>query len=79
MTPDISKLIQHFGGTQVSMAKQLGVTRALISQWKNGEPIPALRALQIEQLSGGKFKAARLAPAGLEKHRERLRKMGLAA
>ena len=79
MATDISKLIQYFGGTQVSMAKQLGVTRALISQWKNGEQIPALRALQIEQLSKGKFKASDLSPAGLERHRQRLRKLGLAA
>ena len=70
MATDIHQLIQYFGGTQVSMAKRLGVTRALISQWKNGGKIPALRAMQIERLSNGAFKAVDLAPSGMRKFRD---------
>ena len=43
------------GGTQALLAEKLGITQGSVSLW--GEPIPPLRQLQIERLSGGALKA----------------------
>ena len=40
------------------LAKALGITRYSVSHW--GENVPALRAYQIEKLTGGKLKAPSL-------------------
>lgn len=49
------EIIKHFG-SQVQLAKALGVARANVSIWrKNG--IPSCHAITIEQLTDGKFKA----------------------
>lgn len=61
------------------MARALGVTRGRVQQWKRGESIPALRAMQIERLTKGKFKASDLSPTKLARHKAELRKLGLAA
>lgn len=51
-------VLEHFGGTQESLARALGLGREAVSMWKGR--IPLLRAYQIEVLSGGRFKAAEL-------------------
>lgn len=49
------KIIEYFGGTN-KMARTLGVSHPAVCQWAvNG--IPAARAIQIEALTDGKFKA----------------------
>ena len=54
----IGALIEHFG-TQAELARRLGVDRAAVNQWtKTG--MPARRAVEIEKLTGGKFKAVDL-------------------
>jgi DNA-binding transcriptional regulator YdaS (Cro superfamily) len=51
----VHDVIKHFGGKS-ALADALGVDPAAVSWWlKNG--LPALRAIQIETLTGGKFKA----------------------
>lgn len=54
----LQKVIDHFGGTQETLAKALGIQRTAISMWRG--KVPPLRACQIEVLSGGKFRAADL-------------------
>ena len=49
-----------WAGSQAALAKLLGCSSANISLWhKSG--IPANRAVQIERLTSGKFKAAVIA------------------
>lgn len=52
------EIISHFGG-QSELADALGVHRSAISQWKI-EGVPFKRALQIEVLSKGLFKAVNI-------------------
>ena len=47
--------IDYYGGTQAKLAAKLGITQASVSEW--GEFPPAIRQLQIEQLSGGRLKS----------------------
>ena len=49
------KLISHFG-SHANLARALGVTRVAVTLWGT-EGIPAGRAIQIERITGGKFKA----------------------
>jgi len=49
------KLISHFG-SHSNLARALGVTRVAVTLWGT-EGIPATRAIQIERITGGKFKA----------------------
>ena len=51
----MQELIKHFGNKR-RMAIALGVDAAAVAWWtRNG--LPALRAIQIERLTNGKFKA----------------------
>ncbi len=50
---DINQVIKHFG-SGVALAKALGITPAAVYQW---ETIPPRRALEIEKLTNGLFKA----------------------
>ena len=56
----IELIIQHFGG-HTRTAHALGVSTQAVSQWAARGRIPAKRALEIERLTGGKFKATALA------------------
>ena len=49
--------IFEFFGSQTELAKELGVTRSAVNQWVKDDEIPAARAIQIENITGGKFKA----------------------
>ena len=48
--------IIKFFGNQQTLADLLEIDKAAVSQWAE-DGIPPLRAIQIERLSGGKFKA----------------------
>lgn len=52
MTTD--EAIKHYG-TQVSLADALGIKQGSVSGW--GEYPPALRQLQLQQITKGKLKA----------------------
>jgi DNA-binding transcriptional regulator YdaS (Cro superfamily) len=49
-------VIQYFG-SQVAVAGALRITKSAVSGW--GEEIPPLRAIQIEEITGGALKADR--------------------
>lgn len=55
----IDDVIKHFGGTRAFM-RMMGVSKMAISKWRKEGCLPPARALQVEHLSGGKFKASRL-------------------
>lgn len=50
------ELIEHFG-SQNKLAGELDVTSVAVSQWFKAQAIPAYRAIQIETMTEGKFKA----------------------
>ena len=52
----LENVIAHFGN-QNKMAKRLGVSRQVITMWKMQNAIPSNRAIQIEKMTEGKFKA----------------------
>jgi len=52
----IKNIILHFGSIAAT-ARALGVSPAAVSQWVANGRIPPQRAIEVEQLSRGKFKA----------------------
>lgn len=55
-------ILKHFG-SQAGLRRALGVTAPTVCEWfKGGRPIPPLRAMQIEALTGGKLKASDINP-----------------
>ena len=52
----LERLIAHFG-SQVKLAETLGVTQGAVSHWVNKGGLPAGRAVQIEIMTKGEFKA----------------------
>ena len=52
----IQEIIRQFG-YQVELARKLGVTRAAVAQWVADEKDPPYRAIQIERITDGQFKA----------------------
>jgi len=52
MTKD--ELIHHFG-SQSAVAAALGIKQPSVSTWS--DPLPELRQLEIERLTGGKLRA----------------------
>jgi DNA-binding transcriptional regulator YdaS (Cro superfamily) len=52
----INKLMVHFGG-QYKLALALNVSSAAVSLWVKEAKIPPLRAIQIEKITNGKFRA----------------------
>jgi DNA-binding transcriptional regulator YdaS (Cro superfamily) len=55
----VDKLIEHFVN-QSCLARALKVDPAAVSQWLSAERIPPRRAIEIEMMTGGKFKAVDL-------------------
>lgn len=49
-----SEALRHFG-TQVELARVLGITQASVAGW--GESIPRLRQIQIEVITSGELQA----------------------
>lgn len=60
MSTNLEKIIDWFG-SQSEMARKLQVDRSAVSQWVNAGKVPAMRAIQIESLSNGLFKAVDIA------------------
>lgn len=54
------QLFNYFGG-QNKLAGKLDVTTQAVSQWVKDGKIPAARAIEIEKMTGGEFKAVNLA------------------
>ena len=52
----LKEIIKWFG-SQVELARQLGVTQAAVAQWVADEKVPPYRAIQIERITDGQFKA----------------------
>ena len=52
----LKEIIRWFG-SQVELARQLGVTQAAVAQWVADEKVPPYRAIQIERITDGQFKA----------------------
>jgi transcriptional repressor of cell division inhibition gene dicB len=57
----------HFGGTDSSVAKSLGITRSAVWQW--GEIVPERIAYKVQIITGG---ALRVDPSLYEKRGERV-------
>lgn len=55
----MDKLIGHFA-SQSGLARALKVDPAAVSQWLSAGRIPPRRAIEIEMITGGKFKAVDL-------------------
>lgn len=59
----MQQVIEHFGGTQKAAADAIGVAQPTVHAWVSGaKGVSALKAMKIEKLSGGKFKAESLCP-----------------
>ena len=52
----LKEIIKWFG-SQVELARQLGVTQAAVAQWVAEDKVPPYRAIQIERITDGQFKA----------------------
>lgn len=59
----IKTIVEHFGGV-AETARLLDVSQPAVSQWLKHKRIPPARAVQIEVLSEGKFKAADILQGG---------------
>jgi DNA-binding transcriptional regulator YdaS (Cro superfamily) len=55
----LTAVIAYFGN-QSAMARELGVTRASVSSWILSGIVPPARAIQIEKVTAGEFKATEL-------------------
>ena len=51
----MNELIKYFG-SKTAMARTLGVDKSAVTQWGN-EGLPPGRAIQIEKITSGVFKA----------------------
>ena len=49
-------VVEYFGN-QSALAEKLGVSRAAVTAWRERGGFPPFRSIQIEELSGGKFRA----------------------
>lgn len=52
----MDEIIKHFGG-RAKLAYALGVTPSAVTVWCRMGTLPANRAIQIERLSAGRFRA----------------------
>jgi DNA-binding transcriptional regulator YdaS (Cro superfamily) len=52
----IQKIVEWFG-SQSEMARQLRVDRSAVTHWVNSGALPPKRAIELEKLSNGLFKA----------------------
>lgn len=57
----MDEIIKHFGG-KAALAKALNVERSAVSWWLR-EGLPSRRAVQIERITGGMFKAIEIVGA----------------
>ena len=52
----INRLVTFYGG-QYKLASALGVSSAAVSMWIKDGALPPGRAIQVERMTDGKFKA----------------------
>lgn len=55
----LEPVIKYFG-SQAALAELLGVTQVAVHFWIKEDALPPRRAIQIENMTGGVFKAADL-------------------
>ena len=61
----VKTIVEYFGGV-AETARLLGVSQPAVSQWLKHNQLPPARAVQIEVLSRGKFKAAATLQGGTD-------------
>lgn len=66
----IDDILDWFGG-QSEMGRALGVSPQAVFQWCMGGKIPPARAIQIERLTAGYFKAVEISDNGHGTENER--------
>lgn len=59
----IKQIVFDLGGVAVT-SRLLGVSQPAVSQWLREGRVPPARAVQIEALTGGRFKAAAMLKYG---------------
>lgn len=47
------KIEKKYDGNMAAFARDIGVSRAVVNQWRRDGRIPAKRAMQVEKLMGG--------------------------
>lgn len=52
----IEDIIKWFG-SKSKMARSLGVDRSAVTHWRQKGNLPPMRAIQVERISDGKFRA----------------------
>ncbi|MDX1486601.1 MAG: Cro/CI family transcriptional regulator [Acidiferrobacterales bacterium] len=55
----LENVVDHFGG-KAALAEALGVTRPAVSQWIAAGALPPFRAVQVERITKGAFRAVDL-------------------
>lgn len=63
MKSKLEELIEFYG-SQTALSRVLNVSRVAVSQWCDTGAMPPLRAVQIEILTDGAFKAVDLCEGG---------------
>lgn len=58
----LAELVEYMGG-QASLARFLGVSRQSVNEWVSRGRISATAAIEVEQLTSGRFKKEELRPA----------------
>lgn len=57
----VQKAIDYFGGTNISLAKEIGVGETIVRFWRIGErPVSLQRAIMIEKVTKGHVKVSDL-------------------
>jgi len=56
----LDEIIKHYGG-KLALAKALGVSAPAVTLWCQLGRIPPRRAIEIEKMTAGKFKAVDIA------------------
>lgn len=57
---ELKRLIEHFG-SKAHLAAELGVTTVAVDKWLLAGRLPPARAIQVQRITEGEFKALDLA------------------